>query len=72
MKNESIKRDQYAFSRILYIIEAALEYFVCIAVGGVYLAKLTKSIGISDAITGIITAFVSWLRISNNRIVFRL
>lgn len=59
VKNESIKRDQYAFSRILYIIEAALEYFVCIAVGGVYLAKLTKSIGISDAITGIITAFVS-------------
>lgn len=59
VKNESIKKDQYAFSRILYIIEAALEYFVCIAVGGVYLAKLTKSIGISDAITGIITAFVS-------------
>jgi Na+/melibiose symporter-like transporter len=59
VKNESTKRDQYAFSRILYIIEAALEYFVCIAVGGVYLAKLTKSIGISDAITGIITAFVS-------------
>ena len=59
VKNESIKRDQYAFSRILYIIEAALEYFVSIAVGGVYLAEITKSIGISDAITGIITAFVS-------------
>ena len=53
------KKDGYEFSRVLYIIEAALEYFVSIAVGGVYLAKITKDIGISDAITGIITAFVS-------------
>ena len=52
-------KDKYALSRIMYIIEAALEYFVSIAVGGVYLAEITKSIGISDAITGIITAFVS-------------
>ena len=52
-------KDKYALSRIMYIIEAALEYFVSIAVGGVYLTEITKSIGISDAITGIITAFVS-------------
>ncbi|MBQ4509416.1 MAG: MFS transporter [Clostridia bacterium] len=52
-------KDKYALSRVLYIIEAALEYFVSIAVGGVYLAEITKHIGISDAITGIITAFVS-------------
>lgn len=52
-------KDKYAFSRFLYIIEAALEYFISIAVGGVYLAEITKHIGISDAITGIITAFVS-------------
>ena len=52
-------KDKYAFSRFLYIIEAALEYFISIAVGGVYLAEITKHIGISDAITGIITALVS-------------
>ncbi len=52
-------KDEYALSRVLYIIEAALEYFISIAVGGVYLAEITKHIGISDAITGIITAFVS-------------
>ena len=52
-------KDKYASSRILYIIEAALEYFVSIAVGGVYLAEITKNIGLSDALTGIITAFVS-------------
>lgn len=56
---ETVKKDKYATSRIMYIIEAALEYFISIAVGGVYLAEITKSIGISDAITGVITAFVS-------------
>ena len=53
------EKDKYAFSRLLYIIEATLEYFISLAVGGVYLAKITKYIGISDAVTGIITAFVS-------------
>jgi len=52
-------KDKYAFSRLLYIIEATLEYFISLAVGGVYLAKITQYIGISDAVTGIITAFVS-------------
>ncbi len=59
MEKELQSKDKYAFSRLLYIIEAALEYFISIAVGGVYLAEITKHIGISDAITGIITAFVS-------------
>ncbi len=59
MNKEMQGKDKYAFSRFLYIIEAALEYFISIAVGGVYLAEITKHIGISDAITGIITAFVS-------------
>ena len=59
MEKEVTCKDKYAFSRVLYIIEAALEYFISIAVGGVYLANITKTIGISDAITGIITAFVS-------------
>ena len=31
-------------NRILYIIEAALEYFVSIAVSGAYLAYLTTAI----------------------------
>ena len=57
--NKLKERDKNAFSRVIYIIEAALEYFISIAVGGVYLAEITKYIGISDAITGIITAFVS-------------
>ena len=51
--------DKYKTSRLLYIIEAALEYFISIAVGTIYLAKITSYIGISDAVTGILTSFVS-------------
>ncbi|MGN1052318.1 MAG: MFS transporter, partial [Candidatus Scatosoma sp.] len=51
--------DRYKKSRILYIIEAALEYFISIAVGTVYLAKLATYIGIPDWLTGILTSFVS-------------
>lgn len=52
-------RDEYRVSRILYITEAALEYFISIAVGSVYLAKLAEYIGFSDSLTGILSAFVS-------------
>ena len=52
-------KDEYRASRLLYIIEAALEYFISIAVGTVYLANITKQIGISASVTGILTAFVT-------------
>lgn len=51
--------DEYRFSRIMYVIEAALEYFVSIAVGTVYLAKVAEYLGFSTALTGVLTAFVS-------------
>lgn len=51
--------DPYKRSRFLYIVEAALEYFIAIAVGTVYLAKLAAFIGIADWLTGILSAFVS-------------
>lgn len=52
-------KDRYKTSRVLYIIEAALEYFISLLVTGAYLAKLTSAIGISDTLTGILTSFVS-------------
>lgn len=52
------QKDPYKPSRIFYIIEAALEYFIATMVGEAYLAKLTGSLGIPDDITGILTAFV--------------
>ncbi len=52
-------KDIYKTSRVLYIIEAALEYFISLLVTGAYLAKVTAAIGISDTLTGILTSFVS-------------
>lgn len=52
-------KSEYALSRFLYIVEAMLEYFVSIAVGTVYLAKITKYVGIGDNITAILQTFVS-------------
>lgn len=59
-KTQSVEKikDGYAITRFLYLIEAALEYFVSIAVGTVYLAKIAKYVGMSDGLTAIITAFV--------------
>ena len=60
MNNEMLtSKDKYKSSRILYIIEAALEYFISLMVGGEYLALLTSEIGLSDSTTGILTSFVS-------------
>ncbi len=46
-------------SRILYILEAALEYFISILFAGSYLATLTSTLGMSDSLTGIISSFIS-------------
>ena len=43
----------------LYIVEASLEYFIAIIIGGAYLAKITEALGMSQGLTGILTAFVS-------------
>lgn len=52
-------KDIYKSSRVLYIIEAALEYFVSILVSGTFLAKLTTNLGFSDSLTAILTSFVA-------------
>lgn len=59
MITEIKKSDPFRFTRLMYIIEAALEYFVSMLSGGAYLALLTNEIGISDSTTGILTSFVS-------------
>lgn len=52
-------RDEYYASRNWHIIEAALEYFISIMVTGAFLARITRELGFSDSLTGIISAFVS-------------
>ena len=49
----------YKRSRVLYIIEAALEYLISIFFAQELLPELTKSLGISDATTGVISAIIS-------------
>lgn len=46
-------------SQMLYIIEAALEYFVAILVSGSFLATLTGALGLSDGLTGILSSIIS-------------
>ncbi len=58
-ENTLMQKDEYKNSRILYIIEAALEYFISLTVAGAYLAKLSTFMGFSDSFTGILTSFVS-------------
>ena len=53
------ENDIYKKSRVMYIIEAALEYFIGLLVAGAYLARLTSSIGIPDHITGILSSITS-------------
>lgn len=52
-------RDEYAFSRRMYTVECALQYLITILASGVYLAKLTTTIGISDGMTAILSAISS-------------
>jgi hypothetical protein len=49
----------YKRGRILYVIEAGVEYLISILVANTYLALLTKELGISDSLTGIISSFIS-------------
>ncbi len=51
--------DIYRKSRIMYIIEAALEYFISISVSGAFFATLTTYLGISDSTTGLLISFTS-------------
>ena len=46
-------------SRKAYVMECTFEYFVSILVTGAFLARLLTAIGISDALIGVISSFVS-------------
>ena len=46
-------------SRLMYIFEAAIEYLISILVASSYLARLTKALGFSDSLTGILSNIIS-------------
>lgn len=45
--------------RLMYIFEAAVEYLISILVAGSFLATLTKELGMSDSLTGILSSIIS-------------
>ena len=46
-------------SRVMYIFEAMLEYLISILVAGTFFAALTKELGMSDSLTGILSSVIS-------------
>ncbi|MBO5653349.1 MAG: hypothetical protein J6S44_03955, partial [Clostridia bacterium] len=58
-------KDVYKRSRILFVAEQTLEYFISMLITGAYLARLTAAIGLSDDVTGILSAIASIAGIAN-------
>ena len=54
-----IKSGRQALNRLMFIIQADLEYLINLLVNGAFLATLTTYLGMSDSTTGIISAFAS-------------
>lgn len=50
---------EYKRSRGAYMTQCTVEYFVSLLVADAFLAKLLSSLGISDALTGIISSFIT-------------
>lgn len=51
---------EYKRSRIAYAMQCTFEYFVMLLVADAFLANLLSNMGISDALTGIISSFISF------------
>ncbi len=58
-ENVFVSRD-YKRSRNAYVLQCAFEYFVSIFVSDAFLAKLLTSLGLSDALIGVIASLVSF------------
>ena len=50
---------EYKRSRTAYIAQSTFEYFISLLVADAFLAKLLTSIGLSDAVVGIVSSFIS-------------
>ena len=50
---------EYKRSRAAYMAQSTFEYFVSLLAAGAFLAKLLTSLGVSDALAGIIASFSS-------------
>lgn len=49
----------YALGRKMYIVQAGLEYLISILVTGSFLATITRELGLSDSLTGILSSIIT-------------
>lgn len=54
ISNEALKRSQR-----MYVFQATFEYLISLLVGGTFLATITKDLGISDSLTGVLSSIIS-------------
>jgi len=54
-----LPKEPHARTRRVYIVEALLEYLVALLVTGAFLSAICKQVGVSDAVTGIVSSFIS-------------
>ena len=59
MNHINYNSKNYKRSRKAYMAQCTFEYFISLLVADAFLAKLLKHIGISDALTGIISSFIT-------------
>ena len=59
MEQNIYNSKEFKRSRTAYTSQAAIEYFISILAADAFLANLLTRIGISDALTGIISSFIS-------------
>lgn len=52
--------DKACRTRRAYIVEALLEYMIALLVADAFLAAILKQIGVSDAVTGVVSSFLSF------------
>lgn len=57
--NNIFETKEYKRSRKAYMTQCTVEYFVSCLVADAFLAKLLTHLGFSDALTGIISSFVT-------------
>ena len=61
LENSTItsSNNEYKVSKIMYVLFAAFEYFISIAVGGTYIGRIATYAGIPDAYTAILTSLLA-------------
>lgn len=58
--NDIFESREYKKSRAFYTAQCMFEYFISILTADAFLAKLLKYIGLSDALTGILSSLISF------------